>query len=90
MNYLIFEYKWNSRELKKIITAILKSWVADNIKKLNYIQDYSFNGKKTEKTETAKNENDNEEVDVPITECEIGNSPVFQPKSLANKKKAVK
>ena len=46
--------------------------------------------KKTEKTETAKNDNDNEEVDVPITECEIGNSPVFQPKSLANKKKAVK
>ena len=42
--------------------------------------------KKTEKPEKIKN--DNEEVEVPITECEIGNSPVFQPKSLLNKKKA--
>ena len=44
--------------------------------------------KKSEKSEKIKNEN--EEVEVPITECEIGNSPVFQPKSLINKKKTSK
>ena len=34
---------------------------------------------------TAKNEEE-----VQITECEIGNSPVFQPKKLNNKKKIIK
>lgn len=51
MDYLIFGYKWNSRELRKIITAILKSWIASNVKKLNYVQDYCLNDKKIEKTE---------------------------------------
>lgn len=51
MDYLIFGYKWNSRELKKIITAILKSWFADNVKKLNYVQDFCLNDKNVEKTE---------------------------------------
>ncbi len=51
MNYLIFWYKWSSRELKKIITAILKSWLADNIKRINYVQNYSINDKKVEKSE---------------------------------------
>ena len=40
MNYLMFVYKWKSRDLRKIIVAILKSWVADNVKKINYVQDY--------------------------------------------------
>ncbi len=43
---------------------------------------------------TAKNENiienPSDEVEVQITECEIGNSPVFQPKKLNNKKKIIK
>ena len=43
---------------------------------------------------TAKNEkiieNPSDEVEVQITECEIGNSPVFQPKKLNNKKKNIK
>lgn len=51
MNYLMFWYKWSSRELKKIITAILKSWLADNIKRINYVQNYSINDKKVEKYE---------------------------------------
>ena len=51
MNYLTFWYKWSSRELKKIITAILKSWLADNIKRINYVQNYSINDKKVEKSE---------------------------------------
>lgn len=51
MDYLIFAYRWNSRELKRIITAILKSWLADNVKKMNYVQDFCLNDKKVEKTE---------------------------------------
>ena len=51
MNYFLFSYKWNSRELKKIIIAILKSWFADNVKKLNYVQNFCLNDKKIEKSE---------------------------------------
>ena len=40
MNYLMFVYKWKSRDLRKIIIAMLKSWMADNIKKINYVQNY--------------------------------------------------
>ena len=40
MNYLMFVYKWKSRDLRKIIVAILKSWMADNVKKINYVQNY--------------------------------------------------
>ena len=40
MNYIVFVYKWNSRELRKIILAILKSWMANNIKRINYVQNY--------------------------------------------------
>ena len=43
--------------------------------------------KKTDKTEKLKVENADEEVDVQINECEIGNSPVFQPKKLGIKNK---
>ena len=51
MDYITFVYRWTSRELRRIILAILKSWIADNIKKLNYINNYSFKEKKIEKTE---------------------------------------
>jgi len=51
MNYFLFSYKWNSRELKKIIIAILKSWFADNVKKLNYVQNFCLDDKKIEKSE---------------------------------------
>ena len=40
--------------------------------------------KKTDKNEKIL-ENPGEEVEVQINECEIGNSPVFQPKKLNNK-----
>lgn len=40
MDYLLFVYRWKSRDLRKIIVAILKSWVADNVKKINYVQNY--------------------------------------------------
>lgn len=51
MNYTIFTYKWTSRELRKIILTILKSWIADNIKKVNYVQDYTLTEKNIEKSE---------------------------------------
>ena len=51
MNYTIFTYKWNSRELRKIIVAILKSWTAKNIKRVNYVQNYSSKEKNIEKSE---------------------------------------
>ena len=41
--------------------------------------------KKTEKNEKSK-ENGQDEVDVQINECEIGNSPVFVPKSMKKNK----
>lgn len=51
MNYIAFVYKWNSRELRKIILAILKSWMADNVKKLNYVQNYKLQEKGVNKVE---------------------------------------
>ena len=51
MNYSVFSYKWNSRDLKKIITILLKSWNAEQIKKFNYIHNYSIEKWKIEKTE---------------------------------------
>lgn len=52
MRYSSFIYKWNSRDLRKIIMALLRSWVADNIKRINYAQSYALkDGKNIEKTE---------------------------------------
>ena len=45
------------------------------------------NKKKTDdKSEKTKADTQEDEVDVQINECEIGNSPVFQPKSLKKHK----
>lgn len=51
MIFLSYIYRGKSRELKKIITAILKSWIAEKIKKINYVQDYSLESQKITKTE---------------------------------------
>lgn len=51
MIFLSYIYRGKSRELKKIITAILKSWIAEKIKKINYVQDYSLENQKIKKTE---------------------------------------
>jgi len=51
MNYLTFLYRWNSRELRKIIVAVLKSGLANNVKKFNYVQNYSIKDNKIEKAE---------------------------------------
>lgn len=49
MNFLTFVYRWNSRDLKKIILSLIKSWIADNIKRINYIQNYSMDDKSVKK-----------------------------------------
>ncbi len=51
MNFLTFVYRGNSRDLRKIILSLIKSWVADNIKRINYIQNYSVNDKSVKKDE---------------------------------------
>lgn len=51
MNYLIFVYKWSARDLRKVIVAILKSWLCDNVKKINYVQDFLLNWGNVNKTE---------------------------------------
>ena len=38
MNICAFSYTWSWRDLKKIITGLLKSWNAIKIQKLNYGQ----------------------------------------------------
>ena len=40
MDYLAFDYKWNSRDLRKIIVTILKMWLANSVKSFNYVKDY--------------------------------------------------
>ena len=45
--------------------------------------------KKTEKVDKLKVENAPDEGELQINECEIGNSPVFQPKKLVIKKKII-
>lgn len=51
MSYMIFVYWWKSRDLRKIIVSILKSGVAQSIKKVNYVQNYSLKDNNIEKKE---------------------------------------
>ena len=48
---LICLYRWKSRDLRKIIVALLKSWFATEIKKVNYVQNFVLVDTKLEKTE---------------------------------------
>ena len=51
MSYLVFVYRWTSRDLRKIIIAILKSWYVKNLKRVNYVQDYCLNDNNIAKNE---------------------------------------
>ena len=51
MKYLSFIYRWSSRELKKIIVSLLKSWTASEIQKINYVQNFTVYEKSVNKTE---------------------------------------
>lgn len=48
---LIFFYKNDGRKLKQIITWLLKSWAATNIRRLNYLQSYTLHDNKIQKVE---------------------------------------
>ena len=43
--------------------------------------------KKNDDKDKTKSNTEEDDVDVQINECEIGNSPVFQPKTLKRKAK---
>ena len=89
--------KYNKDQDLSGLVETLKLWVG--ITKMSSPLDNSLfkkkrdqQHKKKKKIEKNENivENGGEEVDVQINECEIGNSPVFQPKKLTNKKKIIK
>ena len=48
---LICLYRWRSRDLRKIIVTLLKSWFVTEIKKVNYVQNFVLVDTKLEKTE---------------------------------------
>lgn len=52
MKSLLFSYDGDFRELKKIIVAILKSWCAEKVIKLNYWHSFSLKEKNIQKNET--------------------------------------
>ena len=51
MNCLLFGYNGNSRELKRIIISLLKSWCASKIHKINYVQSFWLRENVVEKSE---------------------------------------
>lgn len=51
MNCLLFSYNGTSRELKRIIISLLKSWSASKVQKINYVQNFLLNEGNVEKTE---------------------------------------
>ena len=48
---IIFFYKNDGRKLKQIITWLLKSWAATQIRRINYTQSYTLHDNKIQKTE---------------------------------------
>jgi hypothetical protein len=40
MTSLLFSYDGKSRELRKVIVSLLKSWCATKIQKFNYVQNF--------------------------------------------------
>ena len=51
MSPLLFSYNGRSRELKKIIISLLKSWCATKIHKFNYVQSFGLKENVVEKFE---------------------------------------
>lgn len=51
MSSLLFSYKGNSRELRKIIVSLLKSGCTSRIQKFNYVQNFELKESVIEKSE---------------------------------------
>jgi len=51
MNNFVYVYKWKSRDLRKNILILLKSWFASEVKKMNYVHSFTIKDNKIEKNE---------------------------------------
>jgi len=51
MSSFVYVYQWKSRDLRKSIVALLKSWFAIEIKKMNYVNNFMIKDNKVEKIE---------------------------------------
>ena len=51
MDSFLFSYAGSSRELKRIIVSLLKSWCASKVQKLNYVQNFWIDWSNIEKSE---------------------------------------
>lgn len=51
MSSLLFSYNGNSRELRRIIISLLKSWCALRVQKFNYVQNFWLKDGNLEKSE---------------------------------------
>lgn len=49
MDYLTYKYVWKSRDFRKVVLALLKSWLVDEIQKMNYIHNYTLKNGKIDK-----------------------------------------
>lgn len=52
MNSFLFAYDGTNRDLKRIIVALLRSWIATNIIKINYWHKYVLSDVSVKKSET--------------------------------------
>ena len=48
---IIVSCPYDGRKIRQLITMLLKSWVASEIKRLNYVQSYTLNDKTIKKQE---------------------------------------
>ena len=51
MDNLVYVYKWKSRDLRKNIVALLKSWLAVEIRKVNYVHSFEISNNTIQKIE---------------------------------------
>jgi len=52
MDSSVYKYNGKSRDLRKVILALLKSWLAIEVQKMNYIHNYIMKDNKLFKWET--------------------------------------
>lgn len=48
---LILAYTWNGRECRRFLQSILLAWAAQEVRRINYVHNYSAINKKLTKTE---------------------------------------
>ena len=75
-------------ETLKLLAGItaMSSPLDNSLFKKKRDQQHKKRPKNDNKSEKTKADSQEEEIDVQINECDLGNSPVFQPKTLKKKK----